>query len=285
MSAASATGYPSMLRAITPVKNSRFVSVARNAPTSDSSASTSACDSVRLSNVSQSIERKRGAANPFSDIQSATGGASREECEQRARCGVHPGPERRLRQRRADRRTARLTCEPEAAARRGDLEVGRGRLRERPARAVRRDGHDDETLTLASLTDTLPSVAEEGPLPLGPLPLHARIDEQRGLHDDVRITKERRARLLVLAAHDDAALVRVERDPHESAIRIRFITNERRDAPDRIAFRRLRFHDVRAKVGEDAAALRDRGRGPLVGVHDLDDAKAVEHRLKHRWAL
>ena len=218
------------------------------------------------------------------DVLSATCLASREECEQRARCGIHPGPERRLRQRRADRRTARLTCEPEAAARRGDLEVGRGRLRERPARAVRRDGHDDETLTLASLTDTLPSVAEEGPLPLGPLPLHARIDEQRGLHDDVRITKERRARLLVLAAHDDAALVRVERDPHESAIRIRFITNERRDAPDRIAFRRLRFHDVRAKVGEDAAALRDRGRGPLVGVHDLDDAKAVEHRLKHRWA-
>jgi len=138
--------------------------------------------------------------------------------------------------------------------------------------------------TLGPLADTLPSVAEEGPLPLGPLPLHARIDEQRGLHDDVRITKERRARLLVLAAHDDAALVRVERDPHESAIRIRFITNERRDAPDRIAFRRLRFHDVRAKVGEDAAALRDRGRGPLVGVHDLDDAKAVENRLKHRWA-
>src|SRR5438067_983723 len=47
-----------MLRAITPAKNSCLRSVARNPPTSDSSASTSACESVRLSKLSQSVRRK-----------------------------------------------------------------------------------------------------------------------------------------------------------------------------------------------------------------------------------
>src|SRR5258706_7536155 len=58
------------------------------------------------------------------DVLTSTGPTSREDRDERTGGRVHPGPELRLRQRRADRCATRLARQPEAAAGGGDLEIG-----------------------------------------------------------------------------------------------------------------------------------------------------------------
>jgi len=151
-----------------------------------------------------------------------------------------------------------LTREPQAAARRGDLDIRPRNTGQRPVLTVRRDRDDDRAAQGALEAELGHPAGREG------------FDDDAGGR---REPGEDRATVRRREIAGDAALVHVRGEPRDRTLAVLHVADEWRLQPVRLATGRLDLHDIGAEVREDAAAHRS-GQ-----VREIQDPAAAEKRV------